>query len=103
MGFWQIAKGNGVLCLCRLDLYDIEYSTTYQKKEYSTFALISKRIRGERGFKKKKKKEYEHTYRRLGGVLLTLYDYTYGVSIGFILRLLLVVESGGNIYIYIYI
>ena len=55
------------------------------------------------GIKKEKKKEYEHTYRRLGGVLLTLYDYTYGVSIGFILRLLLVVESGGNIYIYIYI
>ena len=31
-----------------------------------------------------KKKKNEHMYRRLGGVLLTLHGYTYGVSIGFI-------------------
>ena len=38
--------------------------------------------------KKKKKKENknEHTYRRLGVVLLTLYGYKDGVSIGFVPR-----------------
>ena len=44
---------------------------------------------------------YEHTYRRLGGVLLTLYGYTHGVPIGFIPKVLLVAKRGGNIYIYI--
>ena len=46
---------------------------------------------------------YEHTYRRLGGVLLTLYGYMHGVPIGFIPKVLLVAKRGGNIYIYIYI
>ena len=45
---------------------------------------------------------YEHTYRRLGGVLLTLYGYTHGVPIGFIPKVLLVAK-GEEIYIYIYI
>ena len=76
LGFWRIAKGNGV-CV-GLILYEIEYSIFFP-----SFALISKRTRGEWRLKIY---IYEHTHRRLGGELLTLYGYKYGVSIGFIPR-----------------
>ena len=77
LGFWRNAKGNGV-CV-GLILYEIEYSIFFP-----SFVLISKRTRGERRLIYIY--IYEHTHRRLGGELLTLYGYKYGVSIDFVPR-----------------
>ena len=78
MGFWRIAKGNGV-CV-GLILYEIEYSIFFP-----SFVLILKRTRGEWRLKIYIYIYiYEHTHRRLGGEFLTLYGYKYGVSIGFV-------------------
>ena len=73
LGFWQIAKGYGDRV--GFILYDIEYSS---------FFLVLSRSQRELGVNGEKKKKKKHTYRRLGGVLLTLHGYMYGVSIGFV-------------------
>ena len=68
-----------------LILYDIEYSTFFL-----VLSSSQRELRVNRDYIYIY--IYEHTYRRLGGVLLTLYGYTHGVPIGFIPKVLLVAK-----------